>query len=260
MSQFDPRDDKLLRLNAALDDELDAAHRLDLDREIAQDPHAAAALQRLSIVSDAVRRHAPREAAPASLRASVAALGSPRPAARRAYFPIGAALAAGLAIGVTGPLVPGPSRGGDPVMASLTGDFARAELSGHTYDIASSDRHVVKPWLATRAPLGVEAVDLADKGYPLAGGRVAVVGATPTADARLSAARTLDRGDRIAAIARQSGRHAASGNARRLPLAPLEGTASAAMSRSPISTAKNCRLLSPSFAPRPIGVNGSETH
>ncbi|THD42348.1 MAG: hypothetical protein E7774_15840 [Bradyrhizobium sp.] len=179
MSQFDPRADKLLRLNAALDDELDAAHRLDLDREIAQDPHAAAALQRLSVVSDAVRRHAPREAAPASLRASVAALGSPRPAARRAYFPIGAALAAGLAIGVTGPLVLGPSRGGDPVMASLTGDFARAELSGHTYDIASSDRHVVKPWLATRAPLGVEAVDLADKGYPLAGGRVAVVGATP---------------------------------------------------------------------------------
>jgi anti-sigma factor RsiW len=179
MTQPDPHDDRLLRLNAALDDELDAAHRLELDREIAQDSAARAAMQRLSVVSDAVRRHAPREAAPASLRAGVVALGSPKPAPRRAYFPIGAALAAGLAIGVTGPLLLGPSRGADPVVASLTGDFARAELSGHAYDIASSDRHVVKPWLATRAPLGVEAVDLADKGYPLAGGRVAVVGATP---------------------------------------------------------------------------------
>ena len=38
---------------------------------------------------------------------------------------------------------------------------------------------MVKPWLATHAPLGVAAVDLADAGYPLAGGRIAVIGATP---------------------------------------------------------------------------------
>ena len=40
-------------------------------------------------------------------------------------------------------------------------------MSGH----AASCRHVVKPWRATRAPLGVEAVDLGDKGNPLADAR-----------------------------------------------------------------------------------------
>ena len=179
MSDSDPRADKLLRLNAALDDELDAAHRLELERELARDPQLRASLRRLSAVTEAVRRHAPREAAPAALRDAVAALGHPRQARRRAVLPIAAALAAGVAIGAAAQALLAPSRAADPVAAALTADFARAELSDRPYDVASSDRHVVKPWLATRAPLGVEAVDLADKGYPLAGGRVAVVGATP---------------------------------------------------------------------------------
>ena len=61
----------------------------------------------------------------------------------------------------------------------MVADFARAELSDRPFDVASSDRHTVKPWLVAHAPLGVEVADLADKGYPLAGGRIAVVGATP---------------------------------------------------------------------------------
>ena len=178
MTDFGPRDDKLLRLNAALDDELDAAHRLELERELARDPQLRAALRRFSAVSEAVRRHAPREQAPAELRATVAALGRPKQKARRAYLPIAAALAAGVVIGAAAQALLAPSRAADPVAAALAADFARAELSDRPYDVASADRHVVKPWLATRAPLGVEAVDLGDKGYPLAGGRVAVVGAT----------------------------------------------------------------------------------
>jgi anti-sigma factor RsiW len=179
MSDSDRRDDRLLRLNAALDNELDATHRLELDRELEHDPQARAGLNRLSAVSDAVRRHAPREAAPASLHAAVAALARPRQATGRAYLPLAAALAAGVVIGAASQGLLVSSRAPDPVAATLTADFARAELADRPYDIASSDRHVVKPWLATRAPIGVEAVDLADKGYPLAGGRVTVIGATP---------------------------------------------------------------------------------
>jgi len=179
MSDTDRRDDNLLRLNAALDDELDAAHRIELERELASDPQLRASLRRLSAVSEAARRQARREPAPPALRAAVAALGRPKAAARRAYSPLAAALAAGVIIGAAAQMLLVASRAPDPVATALAADFARAELSDRPYDIASSDRHVVKPWLATRAPLGVEAVDLADKGYPLAGGRIAVVGATP---------------------------------------------------------------------------------
>jgi len=179
MSDSDRRNDRLLRLNVALDEELDAAHRLEFDRELASDPGLRASLRRLSVVSEAVRRHAPREAAPTALHVAVAALGRPRAPARRAYLPLAAALALGVIIGAETQALLAPSRAPDPVATALAAEFARADLSDRPYDIASSDRHVVKPWLAARAPLGVEAVDLADKGYPLAGGRVAVIGATP---------------------------------------------------------------------------------
>jgi anti-sigma factor RsiW len=179
MSDSDPRQDRLLRLNAALDDELDATHRLELERELARDPQLRASLRRLSAVREAVRRHGAPETAPAALRDAVAAIGHPRANWRRIPLSLAAAVAAGIVIGAAAQALLASSRTADPVATALVADFARAELSDRPFDVASSDRHTVKPWLVAHAPLGAEVVDLADKGYPLAGGRVAVVGATP---------------------------------------------------------------------------------
>jgi anti-sigma factor RsiW len=179
MSDTDPRHDRLLRLNAALDDELDATHRIELERELERDPQMRASLQRLSAVREAVRRHAAPEVAPASLRNAVAAIGRPKADWRRFSLPLAAAIAAGIVIGAAAQALLSYSRAADPVAVAVVADFARAELSDRPFEVASSDRHTVKPWLVAHAPLGVEVVDLADKGYPLAGGRIAVVGATP---------------------------------------------------------------------------------
>lgn len=179
MSDSDPRQDRLLRLNAALDDELDAAHRVELEREIERDPQLRLTLRRLSAVRDAVRRHGKPEAAPAKLRNAVAAIGRPKIDRWRVPLPLAAAVAAGIAFGAAAQALIFSSRAADPVATAIVADFARAELSGRPFDVASSDRHTVKPWLVAHAPLGVEVADLANKGYPLAGGRIAVVGATP---------------------------------------------------------------------------------
>jgi anti-sigma factor RsiW len=168
-----------LRLNAALDDELDAAHRIELERELEGDPQLRAALRRLSAVREAVRRHGPPEAAPATLRNAVAAIGRPKANWRRVPLPLAAAIAAGIVIGAAAQALLSSSRAVDPVAVAIVADFARAGLSDRPFDVASSDRHTVKPWLVTHAPLGVEIADLSDKGYPLAGGRIAIVGATP---------------------------------------------------------------------------------
>ncbi len=69
--------------------------------------------------------------------------------------------------------------GGDPEVAALVAGYQRAALSGQPIDVASSDRHTVKPWLAARTPLGVQAPDLADDGFPLVGGRIDIVDARP---------------------------------------------------------------------------------
>ncbi len=179
MSDSDPRQDRLLRLNAALDDELDAAHRIELERELESDPQLRASLRRLSAVREAVRRHGAPERAPATLRNAVAAIGRPKASGWRIPLSLAAAVAVGIVIGAAAQALLSSSRATDPVAVAVVADFARAEVSDRQYDVASSDRHTVKPWLVAHAPLGAEVADLADKGYPLAGGRITVVDATP---------------------------------------------------------------------------------
>ena len=70
--------------------------------------------------------------------------------------------------------------GSSDVAQHLVSDFARAEIAGQPFDVASSDRHTVKPWLADRTTVSANIIDLAPEGFTLVGGRVAVVDRIPT--------------------------------------------------------------------------------
>jgi anti-sigma factor RsiW len=191
--------ERLLRLNAAMDGELDAMGSIAFEREMRDDPALAAEYQRLAALRDAVRRHAPREAAPQALADRIAALTPPAssvpalettaatvvPFRRRAWLDKRAlAMAAsfavlGFAVGAGLTSLRMPSRSGD-VAQHLVSDFARAEIAGQPFDVASSDRHTVKPWLADRTTISGTIVDLAPEGFPLVGGRVAVIDRIPS--------------------------------------------------------------------------------
>ncbi|WP_374545385.1 anti-sigma factor [Rhodoblastus sp.] len=171
-------EDKVLRIQAALDGELDAAGMLDFERICAEDPALAAEYARLKALDEALRRAAPVEPAPDSLRARIAALAEPPQTRQPAKTPLrfaappralAASLLLGAVLGYGGALMrpnaPDPER-------TLVSAFMRTQISGQSVDIATSERHVVKPWLAGRAPLAITAVDLAAAGFPLAGGRV----------------------------------------------------------------------------------------
>jgi anti-sigma factor RsiW len=196
--------ERLLRLNAALDDELDAMGSLEFERDLRDDPAIAAEYRRLTKLRDAVRRHAPRETAPQALAGRIAALTAPDPAApppqaaaaapptamvmpfRRRPWLDSRALAIAASLGVLGFAVGAgltslrtPMGSGD-VAQHLVSDFARAEIAGQPFDVASSDRHTVKPWLADRTTVSGTIVDLAPEGFPLVGGRVTIVDRVPT--------------------------------------------------------------------------------
>ena len=189
------RDERYLRLNAALDGELDAMGSLELERMLRDDPALAAEYSRLARLRDAVRRHAAREAAPRALADRSAARAAPiaPPATasaaptrlrRRVWFDARAlALAASVsavsfAVGA-GLMTLRMERPPDGVAAGLVSDFARAEIAGQPFDVASSDRHTVKPWLAARATLSAQIADLAEQGFALEGGRIAIVDRVP---------------------------------------------------------------------------------
>jgi anti-sigma factor RsiW len=190
-------DQRLLRLNAALDGELDPMASLEFERELRDDPAFAAEYRRLKQLRDAIRRHAPRDAAPPALADRIAAMAGSAPLSepaaagstvvqfqRRAWFDRRAfALAASLAVlgyalgaGLTSLRTASPS---DAVAQGLVSDFTRASIVGQPFDVASSDRHTVKPWLAQHATLSAEIADLAQAGFTLEGGRIAVVDLIP---------------------------------------------------------------------------------
>ena len=162
----------------------------------------AAEYRRFTSLRDAVRRHAPREAAPQAFADRIAALTASAPAVLPRFSrptldrdgrPVGVpawldsrALAMAASLGVLGFAVGAgltslraPS-GSPDVAQHLVSDFARAEIAGQPFDVASSDRHTVKPWLANRTTVSGTIVDLAPEGFPLVGGRVTIVDRVPT--------------------------------------------------------------------------------
>jgi len=172
-------DDPFLLVHAYCDGELDTANALALERRMAEDPRLAAERDRIEALRRVMVKLKPAAQPPAGLRGRVErAVGLRRPAVRPTWAAMAASLVlvAALSAGATwSVLAPTASLSTDEVV----GGHIRALMAEQKYDVASSDRHTVKPWFNGRTVLSPHVVDLAANGFPLIGGRIDVIARTP---------------------------------------------------------------------------------
>ena len=182
------REKSLLLLNAYIDNELDAASVLDVERRIDSDAALKAELSRLTELRTALSTHVGKERASDALRRRIAAIvaatgvvSAPRARTARSFDwrQMAAAAAVAACLASAGTYIGLQRTASNGEIAEIVAGHQRALLATSPFDVASSDRHTVKPWFDGKLAVSPQVVDLADAGFPLVGGRVDVVDGHP---------------------------------------------------------------------------------
>ncbi|ALN74641.1 anti-sigma factor [Aureimonas sp. AU20] len=182
-----PDDSDHLMLAAYLDGELSPGETIAMERRLEADPELRRLRDALSNLSGTVHDLVAETPVPPDLSARVRgqiakAQNLPPQRETPSWQRIAAALVVGLLVG--GPLGYGLSQVAAPPRSNAIEDaiFAghlRGLAAPQPFDIASSDRHTVKPWFNGRTAIAPDAPDLAAQGFPLVGGRVDIVAGEP---------------------------------------------------------------------------------
>jgi anti-sigma factor (TIGR02949 family) len=158
-------------VDAYVDGELSASESADFELSLAACPECRRRLEMARAMSGLLRA-LPTEPAPDLLRARIerelhAIAGRPREPVR--WAAMAASIVVALGIGWLGGVL---SLQGGRETDELVAGYLRVALGAHAVDVASSDRHTVKPWFAGRLDFSPPTPDLAEVGFPLAGGRL----------------------------------------------------------------------------------------
>lgn len=157
-----------------VDGELSAAQSADFERAIEICPECRQRLEAARTLSGLLR-DLPAEPAPDLLRARIerelrAIAGRRRERLR--WAALAASLVVAFAVGWLGATLVGQqSRETDALLAG----FLRIAMSEQPVEVASSDRHTVKPWFVGRVDYAPPVHDLSAAGFPLVGGRLDIV-------------------------------------------------------------------------------------
>ncbi|HJZ20282.1 MAG TPA: anti-sigma factor [Bradyrhizobium sp.] len=193
------KDDDELLMNAYCDGELDPASAVEFERRLAADQALNARYQRLLSLRTAVRS-LPRYELPAGLQDRIKSAldangpGRPQPGEARSpgqvvrlrqrswsFRALAAAAVLGAVISSAAMLTLQRYEQRDDVAREIVAGHIRGLLAPQPFDVASSDRHTVKPWFTSRLPESPQVPDLAAQGFMLVGGRVDVIGRDPVA-------------------------------------------------------------------------------
>ena len=166
--------DQELLLGGLVDGELDAANTALAEAHVARCESCREELERLQATRNLLRSDGVRHSAPDRLASRIAALPELQPKAANdnrllRWLGPGAVGAIAAALAMVTVL---PSNTQTLVDQELVSSHVRSLQPGHLTDVQTTNQHIVKPWFNGRIDFSPPVPELADQGFPLAGGRL----------------------------------------------------------------------------------------
>ncbi len=155
-------------LHSYLDNELETEMAARVHTHLERCAACKTQFEGLRSLQSGIRQHAPYHAMPELLQQRILSKLKARSTPRQWLVPAvsAAALAASLML-----FIATPSQQ-DMLMDEVVSSHVRSLMEQHLTDVASSDKHTVKPWFTGKLDFALPVYDFADQGYPLIGGRL----------------------------------------------------------------------------------------
>jgi anti-sigma factor (TIGR02949 family) len=174
-------------VHRVIDREVGQATAAEVDRHVAACPGCRQLYGGQRALQAAIRHNATRHTAPAGLAARIGAAIDATPARRKTppwrqlAFAASILLAMGLSSGTTWFLARDGRDDARPLAEEVVASHVRSLMADHLTDVASSDRHTVKPWFNGRIDVAPPVNDFTAQGFQLIGGRLDYLDRRPVA-------------------------------------------------------------------------------
>jgi anti-sigma factor RsiW len=178
-----------LLIHGYVDGEVDLAKSLEIEQHLHECPSCAQAHASIQETRTAIKQSSLGFQTPPDLsrrvRTSVRRAADAEHARGRGFGPL-LAVAASIALAMAGGWGLGRLQRGGSGNGFLTQELFAAHVRSqmrptHRFDVASTDAHTVKPWFEGKLDFAPPVKDLADRGFPLVGGRLDYVHHRPVA-------------------------------------------------------------------------------